>query len=174
MSNLKTQEQQLVQLVTERIRRTFRDAEASDAPPEMLTDVAAIADAMTAVLPRAHAYDQVIGPFYDSSTLSRWLGISRQALHKRVKALTVIAASTADGILAFPAWQFTDEATPVPGLLEVWQILRAYADPWTCALWMCAPAEELDGATAVQWLTEGRSVEPVVAQACADAERWAH
>jgi hypothetical protein len=74
----------------------------------------------------------------------------------------------------YPAWQFTEDGTTVPHLAEVLGVLRAGTDsPWTQALWLCAPAEYLDGSTPAEWLAAGRDPAPVLLAARADAARWA-
>ncbi|NKZ80542.1 RES domain-containing protein [Rhodococcus hoagii] len=47
-----------------------------------------------------------------------------------------------------------------PALVEVWRILRAAADPWTAAMWLCTPQDGLDGRSAAEWLTGGGPIDP--------------
>ncbi|WP_241387694.1 hypothetical protein [Rhodococcus sp. CH91] len=172
MTSLLEQEKRLMEELARRVHRTFAAARAAGTSPDTFADVSAIADAMTAALPSHHIYDQIVGPFYDTAGLTRWWGISRQAVSKKVATHTLIACQLDEGQWVYPVWQFTSSGTVHPTLIPVWKTLRAAADPWTCALWLCAPQDALDGRTAAQWLTEDRPLEPVLTAARADAQRW--
>lgn len=128
---------------------------------------------MSAALPTAHVYDQIVGPFYDGSGLTRWWKISRQALNKRVATGAVIACQLDDGQWVYPAWQFTTGGGVHPELIEMWRTLRSAADPWTCALWLRSPNDALDGQRPAHWVTSGNPTSPALAAARADAQRWA-
>ena len=168
MAEASEMEHRLMILLAERVHHTF----ASDCGPDGVGGLERIADAMVAALPGNHPYDQTIGPFYDTAGLTRWWGVSRQSLHKKIAAGSLIACPLDDGQLSYPVWQFTTSATVHPSMTAVWRALRVAADPWTCALWMSAPSEDLDGATAVEWLAQGREVATVLRAAEADAQRW--
>jgi hypothetical protein len=45
-----------------------------------------------------HSSDEITGPFYDTSGLIRWLGITRQALHQQVARYAIL--SPLDGVQA--------------------------------------------------------------------------
>lgn len=166
-------EQELMALLSERVHQAFASADAAGVPGYAFGDLETVADAMSAALPGSHFYDQTVGPFYDTAGLSRWLGVSRQALNKKVAAHSLIACPLEDGQLVYPVWQFTSSGSVHPAVVTVWRILRASADAWTCALWMCAPSDDLDGKTAAQWLVGGYALDPVAQAATADAQRWA-
>ena len=159
--------------LSQRVHRTFAAAAAAGVPTDAFADVQAIADAMSAALPTHHVYDQVVGPFYDTAGLTRWWNVSRQAVSKRVATNAVIACQLEEGHWVYPVWQFTSSGTVDPTLVQVWRVLRAGADPWTCALWLRAPQDAFGGKTAAGWLTEGGLVDPVLAAARADVQRWA-
>jgi hypothetical protein len=118
--------------------------------------------------------EDLVGPFYDTPSLSRWLNRSRQALDARVRARTLLGLPVSEGPRVYPAWQFADDGNTIPHLAEV---LRALADgttdPWTWALWLSAADEEYDGLTAWQWLKRDRDPAPILADARSDAKRWA-
>ncbi|MBV6755462.1 MULTISPECIES: hypothetical protein [Rhodococcus] len=173
MDTLVEQERKLMALLTRRVHETFTDARAAGVPAEVFDDVESIAASMAAALPTTHVYDLLVGPFYDTGGLTRWWGISRQAVNKAVAAGTVIACRLDDGQWVYPTWQFTDARTVHPHLIALWKALRTAADPWTCAVWLRSPQPELGDRTAVDWVTTGRSVEEPLALARADAERWA-
>jgi hypothetical protein len=159
----------VTRLVHARLRAAAGGAAASD-----LGDPDKVAERMAAVLPTPEPYDSVCGPFYDTAGLVTWLGLSRQAVHHRAKAGLVLGCKTADGRTVYPAWQFTEEGATIPYLAEVLGVLRAGTDsPWTHALWLGAPANDLDGSTPAEWLTAGNDPARVLAAARADAARWA-
>jgi len=138
-------------------------------------DPSALAERMVASIPTRHEYDAVAGPFYDTAGLRKWLGISRQALAARVAAGSLLACPTQEGQLVYPAWQFQPDGTTVAHLAEVIKILRpAAATPWTVATWLRTPGgENVEGADAVTWLSNGGDVTPILAEAREDAARWA-
>ncbi|ADG80829.1 Antitoxin Xre/MbcA/ParS-like toxin-binding domain-containing protein OS=Tsukamurella paurometabola(strain ATCC 8368 / DSM / CCUG 35730 / CIP 100753 / JCM 10117 / KCTC 9821 / NBRC 16120 / NCIMB 702349 / NCTC 13040)OX=521096 GN=Tpau_4263 PE=4 SV=1 [Tsukamurella paurometabola] len=122
----------------------------------------------------ARAYDQ-FGPFYDSTGVADWLGISKHALAERVDAGTVVACLQDDAhrTWVYPAWQFTENRTVIPGLIEVWQILQQpAADPWIAIMWLQAPNSALHGASVVEHLRAGGALAPALATAREDAARW--
>lgn len=132
-------------------------------------DVAARA---AAAVPHAPApYDLTMGPFYDTSGLTRWLGISRQALADRARRGSVLACRTSDGHLVYPAFQFGRDGAVRAGLIDV---LRVFAgqDGWVVAAWLTAPTGGLDGHSALDWLALGRDAATVVDLATDDTARW--
>ncbi|WP_377449716.1 hypothetical protein [Rhodococcoides fascians] len=173
MSTLGEQERKLLDLLTRTVRRTFADARASGVPADVFADVEAIARSMTSALPTSHIYDQIVGPFYDTSGLTQWWGVSRQAVSKSVSTGAVIACQLDGGGWVYPTWQFTDSGAVYSDLLTLWSTLRAAADAWTCATWMRSPIADLDDRSAAQWVAEGRRIEPVLELARSDARRWA-
>ncbi|MFD9826411.1 hypothetical protein ACFWXB_02950 [Tsukamurella tyrosinosolvens] len=150
----------------------YATAGADHAP---LEDTDSIADASGAASPIGTPYEQLAGPFYDTAGLTRWLGLSEQALAKRVATGTVIACRQEDDrrTWLYPAWQFTDHAL-IPGLADVWQILRegATADLWVAVFWLKAPHPKLGCVSPIDWLHTGRELDVVINETRADAARW--
>ncbi|NMM91954.1 hypothetical protein B2J88_48115 [Rhodococcus sp. SRB_17] len=173
MNTLAEQERKLMALITCRVHQTFADARAAGVPAEVFGDVESIARSMTAALPSSHVYDQLVGPFYDTTGLTQWWGVSRQAVNKAVAAGTVIACRLDSGQWVYPTWQFTDSGSVHPHLITVWQTLRTAADPWTCALWLRSPQPDLANCAVADWITDGYPVDPALELARGDAERWA-
>ncbi|WP_235681080.1 hypothetical protein [Tomitella gaofuii] len=139
-----------------------------------LLDARAVAGHMIASIPalHLHPYDEAAGPFYDSAGLEKWLGVSRQAINKRVHSGTLISARLGGGKHVYPAWQFMPNGQVYPALLPAWLLLRKHSDAWTAILWLSADDPELDGHSAADWLTSDRDPEPVYAAARADVARW--
>ncbi len=132
-----------------------------------------VAAAMLDAIPTQHPF-AALGPFYDTAALVRWLGITRQALHQKVKGRQVLACTTGDGQRVYPAWQFSPDGRPLSGLAEVLDILLRATDPWTAAIWLTTPHRRLSEKSAVEWLRTGPDVAGVAAAAAAtDASRWA-
>lgn len=176
MSDLMDHKAQLLNELRERLDERFAAAQEAGVDADAYADTAAIADAMVSALPAANVHDQLVGPFYDTAGLTQWLGITKQAIAKRVEAGTLIACRIADRrrTWVYPTWQFTAEGNVIAHLPEVWQILRTGSeDPWTAALWLRARNPDLDGAVAVEHLRSGGDPTPVLASARADAAQWA-
>jgi hypothetical protein len=97
---------------------------------------------------------QTVGPFWSSAKVRAELAIpTRQALDARIRAGSVLALKTSDGALVFPVLQFrstTSGAEVRPALKAAIKQLRAH-DPWTVALLLCTPADELDGLSPLAW-----------------------
>jgi hypothetical protein len=136
-----------------------------------------VAESWAQLLPLASSpLEDLTGPFYDTSSLRRWLGITRQALDSRARHGRILALTTGDGSRVYPAWQWRADKSPVPHLGEVLSLLLGGArDPWTAALWLTAPVDWGDGAEvpAWRWLDAGRDPAPVLEEARADSSRWA-
>ncbi|MGI8868222.1 MAG: hypothetical protein ACR2F6_05060 [Mycobacteriales bacterium] len=145
--------------------------------PEDMGDPRVIARLMVQTLPQPHPLAERTGPFYDTPGLVRWLGITRQALDARVRNRTLLGLPTAGGgPRVYPVWQFSSgDKAVIPHLQQVLRILASgSSDPWTWALWLSSRNDETyDGLSAAAWLDGGRGPEPILAEARADAARWA-
>lgn len=136
-----------------------------------------VAESWAAQLPLTPSpLEDLTGPFYDTPSLRRWLGVTRQALDSRARHGSILALTTGDGTRVYPAWQWRADKSTVPHLGEVLPLLLAGApDPWTAALWMTSPVDWGDGheVPAWQWLDDGQDPAPVLNEARADSARWA-
>ena len=97
MTELASFEQEIMRLISQKVHNLLRKASEAQLGPEVFGDPEAIADAMVAVLPQSHIFDEISGPFYDTSGLTRWLQITRQALHQRVARHAILACPLDDG-----------------------------------------------------------------------------
>lgn len=173
-SELDDYERAVVASLTRHVRTRLRAAAAVGASASDLGDPDQVARRMAAALPTAEPYDSMCGPFYDTAGLVAWLGLTRQAIHHRAKAGLVLGCRTEDGRIVYPAWQFTSEGATIAHLADVIAVLRTGTEStWTQALWLRAPADDLDGSSAIEWLSAGKDPAPVLAAARADAARWA-
>lgn len=69
-------------LLTRRVHQRFVDARVAGTPAAVVEDIESIVRSMAAALPTIGVYDQLVGPFYDTAGLTRWRGVSRQAVNK--------------------------------------------------------------------------------------------
>jgi hypothetical protein len=143
-----------------------------------LGEIDELAERMLAALPTVHPLDQPLGPFYDTTGLVAWLGISRQAVFDRVRRGTLLACRTADSHLLYPSLQFGRAGQVRPGVQEaVGALTRRGVDGWTIGAWLTTPSEVFEGHSAVDYLVVHRSspavVRRVAQSAAADAARWA-
>jgi hypothetical protein len=134
-----------------------------------------VAERAAALIPTSHPFAQ-LGPFYPTRAVTKWLGITRQALDQRVRARKMLGCPTADGgQRVYPVWQFTADGQAIAHLPAVLDTLHeGIDDPWTWATWLAAPVPgRFDGMPAHQWLAEGRDAEPVLTEARRTAGRLA-
>jgi small subunit ribosomal protein S19 len=158
--------------VLARLDEAFRhpDVDLTGVDPEGL------ARSLVRLVPRKTKSDlaERTGPFYDTATLTSWLGITRQALNKRVHAGRLIGCMTSDRVQLYPVWQFTDGGDLLPGLADVLAVLWSGThDGWTIALWLVTQVEELGGQSTVEWLIDGKELGPVLETARHDTAAWA-
>lgn len=165
--------------ILERLAVGLRERLGTVSPERLAAaDVAWIVDAMLNAIPLTHPFEE-LGPFYDTSGVSRWLGITRQALHQKAKANQLLVLTTGDGQRVYPAWQFTPDGRPLIGLVDLLRVLNpAAADPWTVAVWLTRRLDET-GHSAVDVMRSLKPVGPrgaeweqVLSEARADASRW--
>lgn len=174
MMDLAAFERQLMRSVGQKVHDQLRKASEAQLDPEAFGDPEDVADAMVAALPLGHVFDEITGPFYDTSGLTRWLGISRQALHQKVARHAILACPLDDGGVVYPTWQFLNSGATIPSLAGVLATLaEGNDDPWMIALWMRAPSEHLDGDRPSEWLRQGRDPQQVIAMARQVASSWA-
>lgn len=172
MSALTQVEQEILDKLAEGLRERLGGLEGD-------LDATWVAAAMLDAIPATHPFED-LGPFYDTTGVSRWLGITRQALHQKVKAGQLLALTTGDGQRLYPAWQFSPDGRPLTGLVDLLRVLNpAAADPWTVAVWLTRPVEELGNRSAVDVMRSLKPVGPrggewddLLAEAREDAHRW--
>ena len=143
-----------------------------------LGDLDELAARMVSALPTQHPYDEPLGPFYDTTGLVSWLGVSRQAIADRVRRGTLLACRTQDGHVVYPAWQFARDGAVRPGVVEaVGEFARRGADGWATAVWLTTPSDVFGGQSAVDYLVVHRAsraaVQLVASTAALDARTWA-
>lgn len=104
-----------------------------------------------------------VGDRWPTSTVTEFLRVTRQALHKRVGNRTVLGLP-GRGTTWFPVWQFDMGTHEVRQ--EVADVLAAFADagaadPFVVASWATTDQSEL-GMSAEEWLAAGKDPAEVV------------
>ncbi|MCH9736516.1 MAG: DNA-packaging protein [Actinomycetia bacterium] len=173
MTDVDAFEREVMRSLSGKLHERLRRAGDGNVDVAVFGDPEQIAEAMAAVLPLGHVYDEVSGPFYDTAGLTRWLGISRQALHQKAGRRAILACPLAEGGSVYPAWQFLSSGATISHLADVLAALAAGTDDsWMIALWMRAPNHDLDGDRPSDWLRRGGDPQQVVAAARRVAAGW--
>lgn len=107
-------------------------------------------------------WDDMLGPFY-----------STQQVEKLFGGVSALSLKTSDKKTIYPAFQFDEQNRVVSGLSEVLLSFRdSGVDDWTLAGWLVSPSGSLDGRSVVEWLRQGRELEPALALARDAAQRF--
>ena len=98
--------------------------------------------------------DRAIGERWSTSEVTEYLGVSRQALHKRLRCHSILGLP-GRGVTWFPVWQFAGgKVRPVVGeLIAAFRSVEPY-DPLIVASWATSAQPEL-GTTPAEWLEVG-------------------
>jgi len=124
-------------------------------------------DAAAAVTGAVRGRDLLGADRLDTTAAGLLLGVSRQALHKAVRAGRLFGVP-GRGTTWFPAWQFTPDRTVRPVVREVLAAFAARdvaADPWAVLSWSGTPQPELGEGRPAEWIAAGRPEGPVLAAA---------
>lgn len=148
--------ERLVQLVKgfEEGVHSYPSEIVGEIPPDQAFDMGQRA-AKAVIAPIVWA--KAVGNRLDTTQATDLLGVSRQALAKRVAAGTVLGLP-GKHTTYYPAWQFDHERGLIrPEVREVLGIFKEELDeidPYKIAAWATTARKELDGMTPAQWLTE--------------------
>lgn len=120
---------------------------------------------------------RIAGDSLDTATVSRLLGISRQAINKRLASGSLVGLP-GRGTTYFPSWQFdldTGSIRPETRLIvAAFREEMETADPYVIVAWVQTPQEEdLGGLTPLDWIRKGKPPEPLVDAARRAAARLA-
>ena len=133
-----------------------------------------LAHRIAAVVPVPSPVNELIGPFYRSDQVSLLLGITRQAVHERIRKGGLLAARTADGVWVYPTFQF-DGRRLLEGLKTV---LKEFdldeVDRWAVAAWWVSPSAGLNAQSPspLEWLRSGGDLARIRALARDANRRW--
>lgn len=117
--------------------------------------------------------EEALGPFFDASTVSNFMEITRENLAEHVHGGSMLGMLTESGALVLPTFGFDGESVadwvgPVVGAL-----LESGVDGWTVGLWLTEANTDLEGMTPLEWFRSGRDTETVLAQARLMSIHWA-
>ena len=119
-----------------------------------------------------HPYSAQIGPFCDTVSAARTLGISEQAVTWLADSDSILAVHTSDGHTLYPGFQFDGHHVEA-GVVEVLAIFRGkVSDGWAIADWLTTPAVSLDGLTPIEWIQADRNRKTMLDDALDTAARW--
>lgn len=120
--------------------------------PDTEQVAAAVVDLIDETQPNELA--AVVGPFWSAAKVRDELGVpTRQALESRRKSGTLLGVKTSDGKVIYPLSQFRRRHGVVevkPGLKPLLSALRDQP-PWSVAVLLSTPAQELEGMTPLEW-----------------------
>jgi hypothetical protein len=106
-----------------------------------------------------------------ASETAELLGISRQAVDKRRKAMQLLAVELPRRGLLYPAWQLTAQGV-LPGVVDVLAELGDH-DAWSRARFFVTGNDRLGGARPLDFLLRGKKLEPVLRAARSFGEHGA-
>jgi hypothetical protein len=116
-----------------------------------------------------NAMAELVGPVYEASALATTLRRSTDDLASRASVGDLLLLHTADGVPVYPAFQFTATYSVRPDLIPV---LRKLTDiePWSVAIWLRTPNDDLADLTPDEALANG--AQPTLVETL--AEHWAN
>ena len=116
--------------------------------------------------------DRAIGERWSTSEVTEYLGVSRQALHKRLRGHSILGLP-GRGVTWFPVWQFQNGAVRpvVAELIAAFRAVEPY-DPLLVASWATTVQPEL-GTSPGEWLEPGGDERRLVELACRSATELA-
>ncbi|MEM7480914.1 MAG: hypothetical protein AAF481_07045 [Acidobacteriota bacterium] len=151
---------------------------AWDKPGHSLAEIGSAEDLarrMLQTVPAPSRWDDLLGPFYSTRQMAELCGgISRQALADRRQRRTLLGLVTADGVVAYPVFQFGEDHRVLPGLPAILQAFDPeHTDDWTVAGWLVAAHGSLGDASVIDWLSGGGNTETALELARDTARRHA-
>ena len=120
------------------------------------------------------AWSKAVGDRLDTSKAQDLLGITRQALAKRVASGSLLGLP-GKGTTYYPSWQFDSLARTIrPEAREILRIFseRGEDDHYMIATWMTTPNRDLDETSPARWLEDGKEMNRLLEAAQQVAERW--
>ncbi len=105
----------------------------------------------------------IVGDTFDTPTACSLLGVSRQALHRRLATGTLVGLP-GESSTRWPAWQFERNASGAGSIRSIVpEIVRAFAEalgddygPHIVASWATAPNVDLGGLSPADWVIADR------------------
>lgn len=114
---------------------------------------------------------EIIGPCYTTSSMARALGWTEDEVFRAGDSLHLLALTTSDGTVLYPAFQLED-GLPVAGLRDVLLVLQTgTTGRWMWAQWLNTPLDSKDPPRAIDALRAGH-LDDVLLEARHDAWSW--
>ncbi|QDP96485.1 hypothetical protein FOE78_11735 [Microlunatus elymi] len=111
-----------------------------------------------------------VGPFYDTSGVTKLLHVTKQAVGDRIRNGTILALTTSDRKTVFPVFQF-DGGKVSPRLGPAIRALSGLPR-WSVALWFVTSSDDLGERTPLEWSNAGFSVDELTLAAQRAARDW--
>lgn len=117
----------------------------------------------------ATAWEDALGPQFDSAHVRELLSVSKQRVGELLRQHRLIGLQNSNGRWQFPAFQFSDGRPPAPKLAEAfWQLSTRAIDPWSAASWCVSPNSQLDGRTPADVATSDADLVAAIGERDAD------
>ena len=106
-----------------------------------------------------------VGDRWDVTRATEFLGVTRQALYKRLKNGTLLGVR-GRGTTWFPTWQFDPTAgivrAVIAGILAEFRNADAETDPLFIAAWATKANRLLEDLSPAEWVSKGRGDDAVI------------
>lgn len=161
-------------VAAEAFRETLIELGVDEADPE-LGDPRALGRRAALLAVAGAVWRRHLGPLLNTKQVAELLGVgTRQAVHDRVKRRRILALSTGERGLAYPAFQFGETGEPYPAIASVLETFaEAGLSPYTVASWLVTPQGELDDLAPARWLADDRDADRLTEAARRSAARTA-
>ncbi len=117
--------------------------------------------------------DDALGPFYDASAVSNFMGITDENIAAHVHSGEMLGMLTDSGALVLPTFGFDGDAVAEWVAPVVTILSESGVDGWTVGLWLTEENTDLAGMTPREWFESKRDIETVIALARDMAVHWA-
>jgi len=156
-------------------RETLERLDLPDTDP-LLEDPAALGERAALSAAADAIWRKKLGPYLTSKEVQELIGVgTRQAVSDLAKRRRLLALTTKNGRVVYPAFQFSPSGRPYPVLPRVLGLLeKAAVDPYTIASWLTTPQTLLENETPARWLRSGRDPKLVVEAARRKAGQVGH
>ena len=103
----------------------------------------------------APPWDKAIGKVYTVASLAEKLDVEETKVAEWASRNKLVALETGSGNLVFPVFQFDSQMKVLPGLLQVWKILKeAEVTDWTRTQWLNTPILGQANGSIIELLTK--------------------
>lgn len=158
-------ESELLAEISAQLGQVFKQLAQHGQSHTKLGDPRIVAERMINSIPKTSSLNAELGPFFTTSSLTKWLCVSRQYIYELTKQKRILSFTTADGHLLYPAFQFGLRGAYMPELPRVIAELEPHLDQRSIILWLVTPQPDLADNTPADWLKAGKDPESVIGAA---------